>query len=308
MKVVITGSTGFVGKNLKSYFARNEIGVVCLDRKAVSPETITWERISDVSKLSAGCIVHLAGKAHDTSKCSSPEEYYTINTELTKHLFDQFVHSSVRDFIYFSSVKAVTDVVNGILDENEIPNPRTPYGQSKLKAEEYILAQDVPLGKRVIILRPSMIHGPENKGNLNLLFKIVKRGIPWPLAAFENKRSFLSIDNLCFLLKLVIENKNIPSGVYNCTDDESLATNELIALIGESIGKRPIFWRVPERLINGVASLGDACHFPLNSERLRKLTENYVVSNEKLKMVLGVKRFPVSAREGLLKTFKSFNS
>jgi nucleoside-diphosphate-sugar epimerase len=89
--------------------------------------------------------------------------------------------------------------VEGVLTEEVEPKPLTHYGKSKLMAEEYILSQPLSVGKSYYILRPCMIHGPGNKGNLNLLYQIVQKGIPYPLAAFENKRSFLSIENLCFI-------------------------------------------------------------------------------------------------------------
>ena len=117
-----------------------------------------------------------------------------------------------------SSVKAVADEVVGVLDESVIPSPVTAYGKSKLAAEKYLLSQKPSKGKRVYILRPCMIHGPGNKGNLNLLYNFVKKGIPYPFGSFENKRSFVSIDNLCFVIKELIENKNITSGVYNISD------------------------------------------------------------------------------------------
>src|SRR5690606_9961467 len=105
---------------------------------------------------------------------------------------------------YFSSVKAVADTVEGVLQEDVVGKPLTPYGKSKLEAEQYLLSQVLPEGKRAFIIRPCMIHGPGNKGNLNLLYKVVEKDVPWPLAAFRNQRSFLSIDNLCFLLERMI--------------------------------------------------------------------------------------------------------
>src|SRR5690606_13373271 len=134
---------------------------------------------------SKAAIIHLAGKAHDTQNTSSPEEYFQVNTELTKQLFDKFLQSNARDFIYFSSVKAVADTVSGLLGEDVTPNPQTPYGQSKWQAEQYLNSQPLPEGKRLFILRPCMIHGPGNKGNLNLLYQVSSKGLPWPLAAFE---------------------------------------------------------------------------------------------------------------------------
>ncbi|MGD4786433.1 NAD-dependent epimerase/dehydratase family protein, partial [Xanthomonas citri pv. citri] len=122
----------------------------------------------------ADAIIHLAGKAHDTKNTSEESDYYQINTELTKVLFDKFLQSDIKDFIFFSSVKAAADTVEGVLTEEVEPNPKTPYGDSKIKAEQYLLSQELPSGKRVIIIRPCMIHGKGNKGNLNLLYKVVR--------------------------------------------------------------------------------------------------------------------------------------
>jgi nucleoside-diphosphate-sugar epimerase len=150
-----------------------------------------------------------------------------------------------------------------------------------------------------------MIHGPGNKGNLNLLYKIVSKNIPWPLGAFYNKRSFCSIDNLMFIIKELIERVDVPSGIYNIADDEPLSTNELISLIAESQNRKPNVWLLSEGFIKCLARFGDKLFLPLNSERLQKLTDSYVVSNQKIKNAIG-KPFPISSRDGLLKTFKSF--
>ena len=204
MKIQITGITGFVGRNLSKFLEQNNLEVLPLSLRG------SWK---DKVENKADAIVHLAGKAHDTKNTSEALEYFNINTELTKELFDIYMNSEIKDFIYFSSVKAVADTVIDVLKEDEIGNPKTPYGQSKYKAEQYILSKKLPEGKRVFIIRPCMIHGPGNKGNLNLLYNIVKKGIPYPLAAFHNERSFLSIDNLNFMVTKILENKNVASGV-----------------------------------------------------------------------------------------------
>lgn len=251
-------------------------------------------------------IIHLAGKAHDTKNSSSPEEYFRVNTDLTKQLFEQFLRSNAHDFIYFSSVKAVADTVQGILDESAIPNPQTPYGQSKWLAEQYLNSQPLPKGKRLFVLRPCMIHGPGNKGNLNLLYNVVSKGIPYPLAAFDNRRSFLSIENLQFIIKWILKNPDILGGTYHLADDDALSTNEVIKLVGEARGKKARLWKISPKLIKALARLGDRTKLPLNSERLQKLTENYEVSNEKIKAALKISRLPISAKEGLMKTLRSF--
>lgn len=297
MKIVITGASGFVGQNLSRYLKENKYEVCGLSLRK------EWYLDHE-----ANAIIHLAGKAHDTANTSAEEEYYTINTDLTKKLFNEFLKSDIRDFIYFSSVKATADTVEEILDEEHISNPKTPYGKSKLLAEKYLSAQKLPENKRLFIIRPCMIHGPGNKGNLNLLYKVVEKGIPWPLASFENSRSFLSIDNLNFLMLQILENKSIPSGVYNFADDEFISTNDLIKIIGDASGKKSRLLKIPSGIISLGAKLGDIIRLPLNSERLKKLTESYRVSNHKIKKALDIERLPVSATEGLIKTIKSFQN
>ena len=297
MKITITGSKGFVGANLHGYLKSfHELHSI----------SVRYQPNQNFD-LTTDAIIHLAGKAHDLKKVSSPQDYYEANFELTKQLFDSFLVSNASIFIFMSSVKAVSDDVFGVLDENTISNPKTHYGISKFQAESYILNQQLPEGKRVYILRPCMIHGPGNQGNLNLLYTIVKKGFPWPLAAFENQRSFLSIDNLCFVIQELLNRNDIPSGIYNVADDKPLSTNELIGLIAQSQNRKPKVWKISSSLIEKIARIGDKFSLPLNSERLQKLTSSYLVSNAKIKAAIG-KPLPVSSKNGLLKTFKSFNS
>ena len=293
--ILITGAAGFVGTNLQLYLS-----------EMYSLSTISIRYLpSQVFDINSDAVVHLAGKAHDLKKVSNPKDYYEANYELTKQLFDSFLTSEASVFIFMSTVKAVADEVKGVLTEDTIPNPKTHYGIAKHQAEQYILSQDLSRGKRVYILRPCMIYGPGNKGNLNLLYQLVAKGLPWPLGAFENKRSFLSVENLCFVIKELLENKSIPSGVYQVADDNPLSTNELIQLLGNSLGKKSSIWSIPVSFIRRVAKLGDFLQLPLNSERLQKLTENYVVSNRKIVLAIG-KSLPIKEKEGLLRTFKSF--
>ena len=192
------------------------------------------------------------------------------------------------------------------LNEDFKPNPITDYGKSKLLAEEYILGQKLPHGKRVYILRPCMIHGPGNKGNLNLLFKIIKKGIPWPLGAFNNYRSFCSIENLCFVIKEIIDREDFPTGTYNIADNDPISTNELIRIIAFSVNKKLLILKIPKFIIVTLSKIGDFFNLSFNSERLSKLTENYLVSNKKILKALK-KNLPVSSKEGLIFTIQSMN-
>ena len=325
MNILITGIHGFVGSNLiialKKRHVLYGLDIVAPEKEGVV-KTFAWEDIESTSfpmqRLPQfDAIIHLAGKAHDTKNQSVAQVYFDINTGLTRKIFDFFLESTAKKFIFFSSVKAVADsVVGDVLREDVIPTPIGPYGESKIAAENYILDklknknEKLKLHydmKQVYILRPCMIHGPGNKGNLNLLYNVVKKGIPWPLGDFENKRSFTSIDNLCYVVEGLLT-KNVASGIYHMGDDEALSTNELIALMCEAMGKEPHIWKMNRKMMEGCAGLGTLLHLPLNTERLRKLTENYVVCNEKIKAALGIEQMPVRAANGIMKTIKSFSN
>lgn len=313
MKILITGINGFVGSNLTKEW-RGRYTLYGLDINQTPKEGVNkifnWEELNEIPSIDA--IVHLAGKAHDTKNESEAAEYFAVNTGLTQQIFDYFLKSDAEKFIFFSSIKAAAEKVQGeFLTEEVLPMPVGPYGESKIKAEEYILSKQeltAQQQKKVYILRPCMIHGPGNKGNLNLLYKVVKMGIPWPLGAYDNRRSFCSIDNLSFVVEQLIVREDISSGIFQVCDDEALSTNELIRLINDSLGKKTMIWKLPTGLMNFAAGVCGALHLPLDKERLRKLTENYVVSNQKIKSALGIEKMPVSAREGIKKTLESFKN
>ena len=316
MNILITGIHGFIGSNfiraLRDKHTLYGLDIIFPCRDGVS-QTFSWRDIEPTSFPfqtfpQFDAIIHLAGKAHDTKNQSVAQSYFDINTGLTQKIFDFFLESSAKKFIFFSSVKAAADsVVGDMLTEDEIPAPVGAYGESKIKAEEYIKEhlEYSTTEKQVYILRPCMIHGPGNKGNLNLLYNVVKKGIPWPLGDFDNRRSFTSIDNLCYVIEGLL-NQDVPTGIYHMGDDEALSTNELIAIMCEAMEKQPRIWKMNKRFMEACAGLGTLLHLPLNTERLRKLTENYVVSNAKIKAALGIDKLPVTAKEGLMKTIRSF--
>ena len=328
MKILITGVHGFVGSNLVKALSK-EHTIYGLDIISPTKEgvrfTFCWDYLDKKDGIpDVDAIIHLAGKAHDTKNQSAADVYFKVNTGLTQKIFDWYLaHPTAKKFIQFSTVKSAADRVEGdFLTEECIPSPVGPYGESKIAAENYIIEKFAPEalkrpfhnftdedavvdGKKVYIMRPCMIHGPGNKGNLNLLYGVVSKGIPWPLGAFENRRSFTSIGNLQEVIKGLLT-KDAPSGIYHMGDDEALSTNELIEVICSALGKKAHIWNIPRGLMNGFAKIGDVLHLPLNSLRMQKLTENYVVSNAKIKAALGMKEMPVRAKDGLRETIKSF--
>jgi nucleoside-diphosphate-sugar epimerase len=128
-KIFLTGSSGFVGHNLIKY---------------LTPSFDFYNYYKgDAVDIKQNIVIHLAGKAHDLKNTSNPDEYYEVNTELTKKVFDAFLASNAKVFITLSSVKAVADEVQGELTEEHIPNPITHYGKSKILAEQYTFSKDI---------------------------------------------------------------------------------------------------------------------------------------------------------------------
>lgn len=294
----ITGSTGFVGQNLVSYFK----SVPEIDLELTMRHELTAPRVNN----NIYAVIHLAGKAHDLKGKANYQEYVDINFELTKKIYDEFLKSEAKKFIFMSSVKAAADHTDSPLTEDFTPSPTSSYGRSKLLAENYIISQPLPPGKAYFILRPCMIHGPGNKGNLNLLYQFVKRKIPYPLAAFHNRRSFLSIENLCFVIKELVLQSNISPGIYHIADNEAISTNDLVTLISRQLGIAPRLWQMNTRFVKVLAKFGDMLGLPLTSDKLNKLTENYVVDNNKLRAALSAD-LPVGSEEGIERTINSFH-
>lgn len=308
-RILITGITGFIGSNLVRYFSSQNDFVIFGHsrdgkRAATQFENAHVEMIATYSAAilndrKIDTIIHLAGIAHDLSNQYQSDDYDRVNYENTKALFDEFVKSNATKFVFLSSIKAAVDTSSFPADESIVTSPSTDYGKSKRKAEEHLLSNPLIGGKKVYILRPCMIHGAGNKGNLNLLYRYAKTGMPFPFGSFENKRSFLSMDNLNFIMKSFLE-QDIPSGIFHVADDGYLSTKELYIVIAKELGKIPKVWNLPVGLVR--------LFFAVVGKRamLNKLTEDMLVSNKKILQYIH-SLLPLEIHEGLRKTIKSFN-
>ncbi len=297
MKIAIIGASGFIGSNLKLFLSKFNYDITIISLRLAK---------YNFNANNFDVIINLAGKAHDTNNISNSSEYFNVNTKLCNRIFDSFLSSNAIKFITISSIKAVSDFSeNNFITENTFEAPSSIYGRSKLAADKYILNHSLNSFKKFYILRPAMVYGLGNKGNLNLLYNFVTKSRFWPLSAFINKRSFCYVDNLCYTINELIIQHNIESGIYNIADDDTISTNQIISIISDITGKKIYFISIPKKIIKLLFYFGGILKSKYNSILLKKITENYLVSNRKITAAIG-NNMPYKTNVELFKTFISF--
>jgi nucleoside-diphosphate-sugar epimerase len=280
----MTGASGFVGTNLCKLLKAQVIN------KSV--------RTNQPFVIDGEVIIHLAGIADARNNSNSREDYFTVNTELTKKVFDAFVDSPAKKFIILSSVKAVTETYDGVITENLTEDPTSLYGKSKLAADQYLLAASLPPGKLVYVLRPTIITGPGVKGNLQRFKKYANHPLGWVLSAFTAKRSFCNVENLGFVIQQILDRDDIPTGKYLIADEDPLSAADLRIILSQKTTEY-LFLQAFARILKfGVVLLAKLFPFKGIPQALETLTTSYLVSNNKIVTALG-KKLPFSSKEGV---------
>lgn len=256
-KILITGSTGFVGSALVRYLGQRNYPLVCVSRfparGAISigelgPET-DWRPVLRHVET----IVHLASHAQNGSFAGLQR----VNVLGSEKLVRQAVATGTRRIVYLSSVKVHGERTNGRpLVEQDLPSPEDAYGISKWRAEQVIRA--AASGKmEVVIVRPPLIYGGGVKGNFLRLLRIVEQGIPLPLKSIKNRRSFCALDNLLSFIHCCMESRPAAGQTFFVSDDLDLSVPELVKKIAEKMNRPSRLFPCPPRLLNGSASLFD---------------------------------------------------
>ncbi|NWF36783.1 NAD-dependent epimerase/dehydratase family protein [Mariprofundus sp. KV] len=296
--VLVTGATGFIGKNLCGVLSRKHVDLNVLGRKKTgfNAKFHLWNFEGD---LDPDClhgidtVFHLAGKAHALAETNQDVDQYSyINTDATERLLQACQKAGVKTFVYFSSVKAAGDI-EGSMDELVSVLPDTPYGQSKKASEELVLEGGyVP---HPVVIRPTMVYGNTEKGNLPKMIKAIDSGKFPPLPEVNNRRSMVHVDDVVQAAMLAAEHAEAAGQIYIVTDGESYSTRQMYEWICEALHKPLPVWNLPLFVLKLLAKVGDLIgalrgrRFVFDSDGLDKLTGSASYSSAKIERQLGFK-------------------
>lgn len=303
-KALVTGATGFIGKHLIELLLANQIGVRALIRDqnkssllpnhidVISGDLTEPNTLVDICE-DIDMVFHLGGYAHAWGdEISEAKKHHQINFQGTKNIVNEAIRSHVKRFIYFSSVKAVADT-EACIDEQWDHPAHTAYGIAKREAEKYVLEIGRQTGLHVCILRPALVYGPNWKGNLASMLRAIDKGIFLPLPETHNKRSLVSIHDICQAAILAATNVQANGKIYFVTDGRYYSTYELYRLMLQGLGKQIPKWHMPLFIFKLLALIGDHVgklmgrRMPFNSEALSKLFGSAQYNSEQIQKELG---------------------
>ncbi len=308
-RILVTGATGFVGTQLCNDLIIEGYMPVCAIRNA-SPDLTDFVNInigdlnrdtdwSNAFAKKIDTVVHLAARVHVMEeKEENPLDLYReVNLEATKKLAEEAVKAKVRRFIYISTIKVNGEQTFGtpFSDKDKITPPYDYYGLTKHEAEEALKEICAQSKMELVIIRPPLVYGPKVKGNFISLIKLIDKGIPLPLGALKNKRSFIYVKNLTDAIIKCITTTEAAGKTFLVKDTQTLTTAELVELIKKSIKSPALILPIPISWLNMAAKLLK------KQKHIEKLTSSLEVNDDTIRKTLGWKP-PFSVKEGLKET------
>ena len=261
-KVLITGSSGFVGQYLSQYLQGNNVHVIDTYRKL--PATVT----SDSQHFAVGSIdahtqwqpalenvdviIHLAARVHVMQETHTDplSAFRAVNTEGTLNLAKQAVTAGVKRFVYLSTIKVNGEQTFEVpFNADDSSNPQDPYAVSKFEAEQQLMELGEKTGIEIVIIRPPLVYGPGVKGNFKRLIGLISKSIPLPFSRINNSRSLVSLQNLCSLINVCLTHPKAVKEVFLVSDGDDLSTSELFERIALATGKKSRLFYLPEILL-----------------------------------------------------------
>lgn len=266
--ILITGATGFIGRHLLPALHNQNLQVILATRRHPINEPSYNYKVINVRGINettnwldalkeVDAVVHLAARAHQLNdQALDPEaEFLRINCEGTKTLAKQAIASGVKHFIFISSIGAMATLSDTIISEASPCQPDTPYGRSKLNAENALIELCRNTQMNWTILRPTLVYGPNNPGNMERLFALVTKNLPLPLGSIVNSRSLLYVGNLIDAIIRCIEDNRAKNQTFIVSDGEDFSTSELIFRMGNAMGEKTLLLPFPPSLLRLAAKM-----------------------------------------------------
>ena len=300
--VLVTGATGFLGIRLCERLSAQGYPVIALGRRSC-PGPWREFREADLEKpLPEDCLAgvdtvfHLAGKAHALAESEGEESGYgSIIVEGTRRLLESAASAGVSRFIFVSSVKAMGEgnppgQPLAPMDEGIPPEPVSPYGRTKAEAEKLVFGSGLP---HTVVLRPVMVYGPGEKGNLPRMVNAVRQGRFPPLPDTGNHRSMVHVDDVIGAMLLASRTPQAAGRAYIITGKDAPSTRQLYDAIRTSLGMPAVDWSVPLWMLRAAAFFGSLIgglldrRMPLDCSTLEKLTGSAWYSSERAASEIG---------------------
>lgn len=320
-RVLVTGAAGFVGRHLIAALIKDGWLVKGTGR-GERPSGEGWNPVEWVpcdlaetrnfSHLLSGvdAVIHLSALAHQIGTERTSADYLTANTEVTKRLAAAASRApNVRRFLFVSTVGAICSASDEVISEKSPCQPDTPYGQSKLRAEEALAEELNGSAADWCVIRPTLVYGPGNPGNMERLIKLIKLPLPLPFGAIRNRRSFVYVGNLVDAIQTCLTKPEASRKTFVVADREVLSTGELIRELAKACGRSVRLVSVPLGLLRVGVKLAEIPQritgrsFGLDLKTLEKLSDSLEVSTAKIEEEVGWQP-PFTAREGLRRTFE----
>jgi nucleoside-diphosphate-sugar epimerase len=290
MKVLVTGATGFIGKELLNHLGFAEITGVSRDLQTES-SNIQWVHTSlemlltsEVFVDSYDVVIHLAGLAHvvHNERTNPLSKFKNINRDLTLELARQLASNGLKRFVFVSSigVNGTTTEKQKPFSESSIVNPTSPYALSKYEAEIGLLQLSKELNFELVIVRPPLVYGLDAPGNFGKLINIINKRIPLPFGWIRNKRSYVSVANLSSFLVLCATHPKAANETFLISDDSPISTTELLNILMQALSKKVILIPFPKWSVVLLLSL-------VNKKSIAvQLLDDLVIDNSKAKQLL----------------------
>jgi len=266
-RVLVTGATGFVGQTLCQLLARSGYVVRAALRDDRSmPDYISEKAVvGDIATTTdwgtslrgVDVVLHLAARVHVLHDSSANSDFYgETNARGTEHLANSSAEAGVRRFAYLSSVKVNgEETIGHAYTSHDQPHPQDAYGTSKWLAENHVIGIASRTGMEAVIVRSPLVYGPGVRANFLRLLRWVDKEWPLPLGAIENRRSLVSVWNLCDLLVLLLKHPHAPGRIWMVSDGEDLSTPELVQRLGKAMSRRVRLMPVPVGLLRLIGGL-----------------------------------------------------